>query len=77
MFKSICHQIFNHSICVIEFFQSSNLMTKRSPKIFSHPSWQLKVIENWQLKFLSIVGKKIRTMTKMFWATTKKIQLLD
>jgi hypothetical protein len=52
-------------------------MTKRSPKIFSHPSWQLKVIENWQLKFLSIVGKKIRTMTKMFWATTKKIQLLD
>ncbi len=57
MVKSICHQIFDHSICVIGIFQLSNLMTKRWSKLFSHLGWQPKVIENWQLKFLSIVGK--------------------
>lgn len=57
MVKSIRHQIFDHSICVIQNFQLSNLMTKRWPKTFSHPGWQPKVIENWQLKFLNITKK--------------------
>jgi hypothetical protein len=46
MLKSICHQIFDHLICVIEIFQLSDLMTNRWPNIFSCLGWKLKVIEN-------------------------------
>ncbi len=76
MVKSIHHQIFDHSICVIKIFQFSNLMTKRWPKICSHPSWQPKVIEISQLKFLNI-AKKNSSNDQNVLGNDQKNSLLD